>query len=373
MFIRIDPHLSRSKILLPVPKTEWVYSRALPRDQFNSPVITIGFRLRAKTHDGKIVWSGWFWDREDADAFLFALITKSILYEKELWRLPTPEWHPGISPDLVYDFVTQTVLTTTGSNKTYTSPSDWNNSDNTIECLGGGGNGANSSSAIHVTGGGGGAYAKISNFSFAAPGTTTATYRVGAASGGDTWFNNATLPGGGTNNTKCGAEGGVNGGTATGSITGAAGGTTTNSWGQTRFAGGASGSLTGASGRGGSGGGGAAGPAGAGGAGVSSSATTNQSTTVGTANNGTTAGGSAGTSGNAGTEWTTHGCGSGGGGEINTAAAGTGGFYGGGGGGTAAFLAAASAGRQGLVVIIYTPAGGSLIFNPFLLQHILVR
>lgn len=326
------------------------------------------FRLRARAHDGHIVWTGWFEDRDDADAFLFALASGSLRHERALWRLPVPEWHPGISPDLAYEFATQTILTTTGSNQTYTSPSDWNNSDNTIECLGGGGAGALRGDAGPASGGGAGAYSAIANFSFATPGTTTATYRVGSGvaantsspssggAGGVTYFNASADPGNGSDNSKCSADNGNGGGTSTNS--GGAGGLTTASWGQTKYAGGRGGNMSTSGSRGGSGGGGAAGPSGAGGDGVDG---TSGSTAGGTANNGTTSGGTApGGAGNAGTEFSaSYGCGSGGGGRASASSgtAGNGGNYGSGGGGCASNSTPrqGGAGRQGLIVIEYTP------------------
>lgn len=370
-------------LLPPVPKREWAYSQALFKDQLGNDGIRTRFRVRARAHDGHTVWCGWFLDRDDADAFLFALAMGTLRIERELWRLPQPEWHPGIGGDVTYDFATQTILTTTGSNQTYNSPADWNNSNNTVECLGGGGGGAQGSS--HVCGSGAGAYSKISNFSFATPGTTTATYRVGSGgqgrtagstgagnNGSATWWNSTTDPGNGTDNSKCSADYGRGGAQGSGSQNGGAGGATTASWGETKYAGGRGGNLTGASGSGASGGGGAAGPSGAGGNGGDNSTTGFSLTTAGgSANNGTTAGANAGTNdGNAGTEFAaSYGCGSGGGGGSP---GGAGGNYGGGAGGFRGNTIDSRAGSQGLIVITYTPAG-SLIFNPFPLQHMLVR
>src|SRR5438105_3697808 len=62
-------------------------------------------------------------------------------------------------------------LTTTGSNQTFTSPSDWNNSNNTIECIGAGGSGGavRGSTTNDATGGGGGAIDQ--QFQFCKPGS----------------------------------------------------------------------------------------------------------------------------------------------------------------------------------------------------------
>lgn len=384
MIILPDRNLSRGKVLMPVPLREWMPPSRAQQKTFCGDEDRTRFRLRAKTHDGRMVWQGWFEDRDDADAFLFALVSGSLIYERELWRMPAPEWHPGISPDLVYEFVTQTILTTTGSNQTYTSPLDWNNSSNQIECLGGGSSGGAIGSSGHGTGGGGGAYSAITNFTFATPGTTTATYRVGSGASGRTaissqrnagnsgsasWFNNTVDPGNGSDNTKCSAAAGSPGAAGSGAQNGAEGGADTASWGTTKYSGGRGGNLTGASGNGSSGGGGAAGPAGAGGNGGDSSSTSSVSTAGGSANNGTTAGGSnGGGAGNAGTEFSgSHGCGSGSGGNHATggSTASAAGNYGGGGGAASGInsTSTSGAGRQGLIIIEYTPPSSFLSLN----------
>src|ERR1019366_5704547 len=58
---------------------------------------------------------------------------------------------------------TATVIFIT-SGTTWTVPSDWNSSNNTIEAIGGGGGGADGSgSNVNGAGGAGGDYAKVSN------------------------------------------------------------------------------------------------------------------------------------------------------------------------------------------------------------------
>lgn len=401
MLIRHDPHLSRGRILMPVPLREWrVPSISLPKDQFGNDVIRVGFRLRARLNDGHVVWAGWFEDRDDADAFLYALAAGSLRYERALWDLPVPAWRPDIGENLSYDFATQTILTTTGSNQTYTSPSDWDNSNNTVECLGAGASGSVVRGTVgHSTGGGGGAYSSISNFSFASPGTTTATYNVGDGGasitrsvninvtgndGGPTYWNSTVDPGVGTTNAKCSAAGGSGGSAGSGSRGGGAGGSSGASWGQTKYSGGAGGGLTGASGSGGSGGGGAAGPNGDGNAGGSSSSTSNGVTTAGgsaDAGSGGSAGTAGGGAGGNGTEFNaSYGSGGGGGGSYSTttaSTAGAGGNYGGAGGGATATTtgtATSGGGKQGLIVVTYTALLGSLLWSPLRsLQHILVR
>jgi hypothetical protein len=261
-----------------------------------------------------------------------------------------------------------------GSNGTFTSPANWNNSDNTIEVIGGGGSGAGGGGTLHGTGGGGGAYSRIANFSFANPGTTQATYRVGAGGsgngGGATWFNASSDPGGGSDNTRVSAAGGLVGESGAGSRNGGLGGATANSWGEVKNAGGRGGNLTGASGTGGSGGGGAGGPTAPGNAGGDSTSTGANVTTAGGAGNGGTgspnlggSGGNAGqNNGGDGTFWgSSPAVGSGGGGGGNSSngntIAGSGGNYGGGGGGVRGGPSGTpGVGQPGVIIITYTPA-----------------
>lgn len=376
----------RPKLLMPVPRREWREpSRAQWKDQFGNPGVQTRFRLTARLHDGFAKWRIWFDSRDDADEFLDSLVSfilDGMPIPRENWHLPNEIWgDPELYPELRYDFATVTFLTITGSNQTYTSPADWDNSSNTIEAVGGGASGATERpSNGHAPGGGGGAYAMITNFVFASPGSTTATYSAGSGgaaivsnstgsngnSGTSSYFNDTTDPGGGATNAKCSAQFGAGATWGSGSRSGGAGGAAASSWGQTTFSGGNGGNLSGASGTGGSGGGGAAGPAGAGGNGQSNSTTSlNVTTNGGSSNNGTTSGGSAGApspggAGNAGTEWDgSHGCSSGGGGAAQggNATAGSAPAYGGGGGGAGCGNATATsgAGGQGLIVVTYNP------------------
>jgi len=285
MLILPDKNQPVGKILMPMRKREWrTPSLTQPKDQFGNENQT-RFRIRARLHDGAIRWVGWFDDREDFDAFLYSLARHLAIgspFPREEFNLFNETWgDPSIEPWLQYDFATVTFLTSpTGSNQTYTSPSDWNNSSNTIELIAGGASGASESATTHVTGGGGGEYGTVSNFSFATPGTTTATYQIGAAgaaansnpsdrdgnNGGASWFNGTTQAG-----ATIGALNGVKGVHGAGSQNGGAGGT--GGVGSSHTTGGRGGNLTGASGSGASGGGGAAGPNGNGNNGGDSAST----------------------------------------------------------------------------------------------------
>lgn len=240
--------------------------------------------------------------------------------------------------------LTKRVYLTSGT--TWTVPSDWTSSSNTIEAIGSGGDGSTANAA-----GGGGAYAAISNLSLT--GGASVTYQIGVGST-DTVFNSTTVsctvapaP------SVCG-----DGGTDASGSTNGTGGTTANSVGTTEFAGGAAGS---------GGGGGAAGPNGAGAAGSAGEG--------GAADNGFGGAGgiqgeadvgvcvSPGQAGGQGYEYSTipgYGSGGGGGkgaqvlpGADNDCPAGDGGVYGGGGGGgTSEF--SGGVGGNGLIVITYT-------------------
>jgi hypothetical protein len=262
-----------------------------------------------------------------------------------------------VVPEKARADITKRVYLTSGT--TWTVPSDWNSSSNTIEAIGDGGNGgANMNGG---GGGGGGAYAKISNLSLT--GGASVSYYVNGA--GDVVFNSTAITCGGSPTPSVCGQSGSN---ASGSTAGA-GGLASASVGTTKYDGGPGESLAG-------GGGGAGGPFGAG---VSGSS-------FGGGEGGNTYGGYGGGAGNSycgdldtdggpgetgypGYEYDTipgHGSGGGGGpgGQGNLGFAGgnggNGGNYGGGGGGGAArcggsgSAGSASFGAGGIIVITYT-------------------
>jgi hypothetical protein len=255
-----------------------------------------------------------------------------------------------------------------GSNQTYTADPTWNSGINSIECIGGAGSGATNSGVRNaVQGGGAGAYSKILNFSFANPGSTTATYNIGVGgaavasagsnsngnNGGDTWFNAASFASSSVG-AKAGTAGIVDSGAYNGGLASSGIGTTLYNGGS---GGGASGGLSNSA----SGGGGAAGPNGAGNSGGNLSVN-NQQTAGGSADAGFGGGGGAAgdNPGGSGSEWTTAGSGGGGGGISVAGAptAGSGGNYGGAGGAAASqtgSTATSGAGTQGIIVLTWTP------------------
>lgn len=156
-------------------------------------------------------------------------------------------------------------LTGTGAGLTWTVPNNWNSLNNTVECIGGGGNtGAYSGS---VGGGaGGGAYSLKSNVALN-PGTQI-NINVGDGNGGDTLFNGTTL-----GNSSVSAEGG----NPNSGATGGTGGQAANGIGDTKFSGGTGGDKnTGGLDNGGGGGGGSAGPHGNGANGATSTDNTGE-------------------------------------------------------------------------------------------------
>ena len=62
---------NKPRVLLLARRQEWREpSQAVPLDQLGNPVAMTRFRIRARTHDGVVLWTGWFEDRAEVDAFL---------------------------------------------------------------------------------------------------------------------------------------------------------------------------------------------------------------------------------------------------------------------------------------------------------------
>lgn len=389
------------RVLLPIPKKQWrTPSQAQQKNSLGHENQT-RFRIRALTHDGASRWVGWFDDRDDADAFLWAVASGSLPYERELWDLPVETWMPGYGygnvgwrPDLgdglLYDFVT-VVFVVSGSS--WSVPSDCSGvsgqSGEFIDTIGAGGSGgARRAGSPPVSGGGGGACSRVtSGVSLTPNGSVTIsiassvagiTQSVSGATAGnvgpDTWFNGANLAA-----SSVGAKGG-GAGVAPGSIVSsqALGGAAASGIGSTKNSGGnsgATGAFTGAA----SGAGGAAGPNGAGVAGTDNVG--GSSGTAGGAGNNNTSGGGAGSAGiqgggaqtsspgGAGTTYdATHGPGGGSGGAstISTgiATSGAGGVYGAGSGGANGVTGGVSGSAgPGLIVVSYAPATKKYIPN----------
>jgi hypothetical protein len=348
-------------ILPQVPKSQWMTpSQAQPKTHLGHENHT-RFRITARLNDGHPVWTGWFDDRDDADAFLHAIATDTLHIQPALWTLPTPMWTPGMAEQLSYHFSTTVYLTNTGQTS-YTTPLDWS-PINTVECIaGGGGGGCGQEYNNGGNGGGGGAYSSGTVVTIGP--NTTITINIGAAgnainqnggagtNGGSTWFNGSSLA-----SSSVGAQYGFGGGSGTGSPDFTYGGQASAGTGTTLYSGGNGGRHS----YGGGGGGGAAGPFGAGGAGTNS----NQASggTGGQGDNGHGgAGGGQNQSGSSGNEYYSGlGCGGGGGGGGGDSAqsgGSNGGYYGAGGGAGGQSTSGwynGGGGTQGFMVLTYTP------------------
>lgn len=313
--------MSTPRLLLPVPRAEWrAPSLAQPKD-FAGNENQTRFRLTARLDDGYVVWRGWFDDRDEADAFLWALATEQLEHEPALWRLPTPMWDPDLGEGLRYEFASVTFLTTTGSG-TYNTPTDWDNTNNNVQMIAGGNNGNTSTVNFAADGGIAGGFSRTDTLTIAG----ALQIQVGAANTGSTWFNGANVAG-----ATVSATTGTNTGNGTVKRNGGTGGAANQGTGLSGGGGGAGGpSGNGVAGSGGNGGSGDAGAGGAGGGPFSA--------------------------GQPGTQFdATHGCGGGGGGGQGGASGGNGGFYGGAGGGSGKSLQSPGVGRQGIIVVTYQP------------------
>ena len=350
---------SQPKVLPSIPKWEWMTSsQAQPKNEFGHENHT-RFKIVARLNDGHPVWTGWFDDRGDADAFLYAVALGTLNQQPALWSLALPNWAPAYGEQVTFYFATVTYITTTATTS-YTTPSGWTNG-NTIECIGGGGGGGNGpSNSGGGTGGGGGGYTKGTALNIGA--STTVTINIGTGgnqnvTGGNTYFNGTSLA-----TSSVGASGGAHG-VAASSIVGIGGQASAAIGATLAFSGGNGGARS----ISGGGGGGAAGKNGAGGVGLGGGATNGgnggqgDNSTGGVGGIGDTTGLGAG-AGGAGSEFQTSpaigsgGGGGGGGGDVNVSAGAAGGNYGGGGGGGGQSNSSGSnggAGKQGFMVITY--------------------
>ncbi len=317
---------------------------------------------------------------------------------------------------LQYNFAPTRVYLTSGSS--WTVPSDWNSSQNTVEVIGGGGGAGNGQVGVsYPASGGGGGYSKISNvtltpgasitYQVGSGGTAPATQNTNGGAGGDTFFNRTAGSAGTCADTVSVCAKGASAAVVGVPPTHGQGGAAASGVGTVKYSGGnggpastngigAGGGAAGPNGNGANGGNGAIanGDAGGGGGGAGGGTTGSNDTGTGTGgaggNNylgtgsgagGSTGAGSAGTAGaggggggtnggatpqaggagGAGTEWdSTHGAGGGGGSSGVTAAGGAaggdGGLYGAGGGARGG-TGTGGAGAQGVIVISYVPSG----------------
>lgn len=239
-------------------------------------------------------------------------------------------------PQIHTAFAATTTVTITATTTTsWTVPTDWNNSQNSVKVIGGGGGGWTTAAGGGGNGGGGGgAYAESNNLVLTPD--DSITIQVGdmgapSASGTDSWFNGSTC----LLATACARAGG--GATsATGALGGGAGGGDTSNYGTSTFAGGNGGTGNSAADTAG-GGGGAGGPFGVGANGGNGDTSTggDDGGGGGGGNGGGSTGSNGGTAGGAGGDSCGSACGgaAGDGGNGGVNGAGADGVTGGGGGG----------------------------------------
>lgn len=367
MIILPDKNICPTKFLMSVPKKEWMpSSQSISKDQLGNDTIRTRFRVRARLNDGFVKWIGWFDDRNDMDAFLWAVAKGTLKYEKYLWDLSLPNWNPDIGEELSYDFLTIQYLT--GSSGTYIRPVDWNATNNVAYAIAGGGGGArrNNTNQAGAGGAGGGACSGTANLNLEA----SVSYQVGGSGiggttlgqsgtpGGDSWFNAPV-----SSPSYASANPAAKGGLGSTNGNGALGGDAAAGIGSARFSGGTGGNGQTTNGAGG-GGGGAAGQNAVGGNGTNGASGNGGN---GGAGNGGIGGGGAGATADGGTGGSgtnfgsPYGSGGGaGGGGSSVTVGGSGGSYGGGGGGgrtTSTSSSSGGVGGPGFIYIHYEPPG----------------
>lgn len=394
MIILPDRNIPVAKFLMPLHDREWrTPSLSQTKDQFGNENVT-KFSISAKSNDGVVIWTGWFDDRSDFDAFLCAIALGTLKQERALWDLPTPNWQPYLGELITYNFTTTTFLTSpTNTNQSYAMPGDWNPENNNIQAIGGGGSGGITYQAAsgRASGGGGGAWNRTNNVPISRG--SIAYYNIGSGgasrsnistsagnNGNDTWFSVNNSAPASTSQGVLAKAGLAGAGTSAGTTNGGSGGTGSSGIGSSSFNGGKGGdvghNLSAA------GGGGAGGPNGNGNAGTnttaSSSATVGGSGGAGSGGAGTagvynaTGAASSSAGGNGADIQASPAFGSGGGsggasGGSSTSVSGAGGLYGGGSGGSRGGSSSSGStsgtGGQGLIIITYVPFIAKGTFN----------
>ncbi len=374
MIILPDRNIARAKYLMPMLYRDWRKPLSW-EGKDTSNVLGIYFLVQAWRADKRVVWTGRFEDREDADEFLYAIATGSLLKDKYIQRLVQPMPWSGyresdFDPAMLYDeTIHYNMVTQIGigaSSGVWTAPGDCyglrDRAGEIADVISGGGGGGSGSGGYSAAGGGGGGFARITSYGMspgqqfsygiaggAAGGTGDgySAYAANGASAGASWF----ISGG-----VLAANGGGAGNATTQTTTGGGGGAGyAGAWGKT---GGRGGYTTAYPYSGGGGGGGASGPNGDGWNGGDSAANYAQ-TNGGSGNGNQIGGGGPSADGAAGNWYGPWGPGGGGGGQriISSAPngqyyAGSGGHYGGGGAGQA--MPAGQPGSRG-----YGGSGGS--------------
>jgi len=179
MIILPDRTIARpTKYLKPIPRQQWYGPHPYGPDvklEFNT---WIAQAYRASDHS--MVWHGHFYDRDDADAFMWALYSGTLKTDPYLKRLPIycyrfdqrqiPIWAPGgFDPEILEEYgIMYNMVSNIGigpSDGTWYAPGDcWglaNRAGEFVDAIGPGGGGGAGNAGINCTGGGGGGFARI--------------------------------------------------------------------------------------------------------------------------------------------------------------------------------------------------------------------
>jgi len=382
MIILPDRNIARAKYLTPLHYKQWrppIWWEG--RETGN--VLGVYFIVQAFRSNGEMVWKGWFEDREDADEFMYSVVTANIRQDRYIQRLPQkmPWSEGGIDPTWLYEegiFYNLVSLGAIGpSTANWTVPGDCygfrSRAGEFCDVIGPGGGGGAGCSGASAAGGGGGGWARIYSYAMSPGQAYTYVISAGAAGADVDAYNGTSGVGAGAAGTwfissgvlYC--TGGGGGNYANGQTTGGAGGGGVA--GAIGYTGGRGGTSANYPYSGGGGGGGGCGPNGNGSQGGDGGGAQYAQTAGGNGNGnqigGGGAGGAAGANGNWYGPW---GPGGGGGGARPLSSTvngrmygGPGGHYGGGGGGVAGpggnagSRAIGGAGGGGLLVYAYEP------------------
>ena len=217
MIILPDRNIARqTKYLKPIPRHQWYGPHPYGPDvklEFNTWI------AQAFRSDHSMVWHGHFEDRDDADAFMWALYSGTLKTDPYLKRLPRycysfdqrqiPIWAPGgFDPDMLDDHsIMYNMVSNIGigpSSGTWGAPGDCyglaSRAGEFIDCIAAGGGGGAGSPGYILTGGGGGGFARLANGPAMTPGQQF-SYEVGNGGAGGGSVNNIVAGAGGTAHT----------------------------------------------------------------------------------------------------------------------------------------------------------------------------
>jgi IPT/TIG domain len=197
MIILPDRNIARqTKYLKPIPRKQWYGPHPYGPDvklEFNTWI------AQAYRADHSMVWHGHFEDRDDADAFMWALYSGTLKNDPYLKRLPRycytfdqrqiPLWAPGgFDPEILEEFgIMYNMVSNIGigpSDGAWYGPGDFyglaSRAGEFVDAIGPGGGGGAAFQSMQSTGGGGGGFARI----YSLPGGPGSGYGYGVGNGG---------------------------------------------------------------------------------------------------------------------------------------------------------------------------------------------